>query len=433
MIRPEPDIVSVDAPDRRLDLAFLAVVVVLGLAAGFVGTGRPVVGLALVAAAAGVCLLAVRPVLVAVLAVPAVYGYQSVGPGGALGLSDVLLLAGAFLALPALARSPAFRRTGSLTRGFVVYLALLLPSLLVHPSGAAGRELLHRVVLVVAAVLVGAWLVTERQVEPALRLLALISGFFAVASILTWLTNGHQAAYPLGYHKNYAGSLLALTLLILLCASAHVPLRTGLRFPAIGLLVAGLLATQSRGAILGAALGALLWLFAPGSGVGVRGRSRVVAVVLAVGFVLYSGQSVRQQLVSSNVETNSVGIRRDVETYTRELWRTSPVVGVGIRYFTSGEYGELAQAPNNAIDNELAESGLIGTAGFVGFHVVALTLLWRRRRTALGLTALALVSGQLLHGMVDIYWSSGITPLPFMLAGMALAEPAPRPDPDPEP
>ena len=39
---------------------------------------------------------------------------------------------------------------------------------------------------------------------------------------------------------------------------------------------------------------------------------------------------------------------------------------------------------------------------------------------------LAVFSGQLLHGMFDIYWSSGLTPLPFIAIGMALAERGPH-------
>lgn len=418
---------------RRLDVGFLLGVALLGVAAGFVGAGHASLGAALVVLGAGVCVVAARPVLCAVLALPALYGYQSVGLGGGLGLSDLLLVGAALLALPALAHSRALRSTAPLNRAFVVYLVLLVPSLLAHPSAAGITEVVHRLVIVASPVVVGAWLVHEAKVKAALRLLLLASGFFALAAIATWLTNGHQPAYPLGYHKNYVGSLLALSLLVALCAPQQVGWRTGLRVPLILLLALGTLATQSRGAVLGAALGGFVWLFAP-RGAGVTGRGRVVAVVLAAGFAFYAATSVQNQLTSADVSTNSAGVRQHVEAYTRELWRTSPLVGVGIRYFNSGQYGALAQQPNNAFDNELAESGLAGTAGFVVLHGAALVLLWRRRRSPLGVAALATFTGQFLHGQFDIYWSSGLTPLPFLLAGMALAEdPSSAEDREPEP
>lgn len=410
---------------RRNALWFLAVAVV-GAAVGLVGTRRPALGLALLLLCAGACLVVARPVHVAVLAVPGLYAIQGVGGGGA-GPTDLLIVTATLLALPALTRAPGRHGIAPLLWAFAGYLALLAPSVIAHPSSAAVVEVVHRLVIVPGAVLVGAWLVQERSVAPALRLLVLVSAGFAVVSVLTWLTNGHQAAYPLGFHKNYMGTLLALVLLIALCLPHLLGLPTWVRLSASGLIVLGVLACQSRGAILGAALGGLVWLFAPRSGTHVTGRARLLAAVLALGFGLYAGYSVQEQLTSQDVSTSSAGVRREVEAFTRDLWRTSPVDGVGIRYFNSGQYGPLAQASNNAINNELAEAGLAGATGFVLFHTTALVLLWRRRRTALGVAALALLSGQLLHGMFDIYWSSGITPLPFLLAGMALAS---RPDED---
>lgn len=408
-------------PHRRADATACTAVVVLGLAVGYFGSDRPRIGLVLVLLLSGLAFMAVRPVLAAVLSLPAVYGYQSLGLGPSLGLSDLMLIAGGLLALPALARAGSLRALSPLNGAFLVYLAFVTPSLIANPTAAAAQEVVHRVVIVIGAVLVGAWLVQEGRVKSALRLLVLLTVFFAIASVITWLTNGQQPAYPLGYHKNYVGSLLAFVLIIGLCLPDRLVMPTLLRVFAFGIIILGLLACQSRGAILGAALGGVIWLFAPQQGERVRGRARLAAALLAVSFSVYAGQSVQDQLTSSDVETNSVGVRRDVEAFTLELWRSSPITGVGIRYSSSGEYGRLARASNNAINNELAEAGIAGATGFVIFHSVVLALLWRLRRSALGVTALALVSGQLLHGMFDIYWSSGITPVPFIVAGMALA------------
>ena len=411
---------------RRLDAGFIIGILVVGAAASLLGEHQPKLAVVLVLAVAFLGFLATRPVLAAVAAVPAVYGFQSVGLGGGLGVSDVLLVVTMFLALPAIAHSPEMQSLTTLNRSFALYALLLVPSLLVNQTGAADREVLHRFILVSGAAVVGAWLVYEHAETAALKSLLVVSTVLAVVAGLTALTNGFRPAEPFGYNKNYLGSLLALTLVIMLCAPEHLAVSTSVRVPAIALLIAGTVACQSRGAILGAGAGGLLWLFAPRQGTGVAGRNRVVALLLAASFVGYSGYSVQQQFTSANKKTNSAGVRLDVEAYTRDLWRTSPVVGIGIRYFNTGNYGFLGINPNNAIDAELAESGLVGTAGFVAFHVAILLALWRRRRSQLGIAALAVVVGQLLHGQFDNYWSSGITPLPFIIAGMALAGAAQR-------
>ena len=235
------------------------------------------------------------------------------------------------------------------------------------------------------------------------------------------MQSGFEPAYPLGFHKNYAGSLLSLAFLVALAAPQAARLSPRARGAILLLMASGMVATQSRGAMLGAALGALLWFFAPRGKRVVSGRARVAGALVAVLFVGYTGYSVTAQLDSANAETNSVGVRRDVEAKTQELWRSSPVVGVGIRYFTTQDLGQFARASNNALNSELAESGVLGATGFVLFHGTALVVLFRRRRSELGLAALATVGCQLLHGMVDIYWSAGVSPLPWMLSGMALA------------
>lgn len=409
------------APRRRLDVAIVGFILVTGGAAGFLGSSRPRLALAMITIGCAVAVVAAKPVLCAVLAVPALYGYQGVGLGPALGLSDVLLLAAAVLALPAVAHTSHLLTVGPVNRAFAGYLALLVPSIAAHPTGAAAREVLHRLVIVTGAVLVGVWLSQQGGVRSALRLLVGVSVVFAAVSCVVSVASGFAPAYPLGYHKNYVGTLLALTLLVVLCAPGVLGLNPILRTASTGLIVLGVMATQSRGAILGAALGGFIWLFAPRKGTGIKGRTRVGAAVLAVGFGVFATYSVQQQLSADDVSTNSVGVRRQVAAYTEELWRSSPLVGVGIRYFNTGEYGLFAQAPNNAITSELAEAGVVGATGFVGLHAVVLASLWRRRRSQLGLAALTVFCGQLLHGMFDIYWSSGLTPLPFILAGMSLS------------
>jgi hypothetical protein len=94
-----------------------------------------------------------------------------------------------------------------------------------------------------------------------------------------------------------------------------------------------------------------------------------------------------------------------------------------LKYYNTHSFGPYAFAPNNIIDNELAESGLIGLAGFVFFQVSVGIAGVRRRGSPLVAAALGVAAGQLLHGMFDIYWTAGVITLPFIVLGMALAGP----------
>lgn len=71
---------------------------------------------------------------------------------------------------------------------------------------------------------------------------------------------------------------------------------------------------------------------------------------------------------------------------------------------------------------ELAESGIIGLIGFTALQAaVAAAGVRRRRNGPLVAAAVGIVAGELLHGMVDIYWAAGVVTLPFVVMGIALA------------
>jgi O-antigen ligase len=160
-----------------------------------------------------------------------------------------------------------------------------------------------------------------------------------------------------------------------------------------------------------------------------RGHSRrVKALSVLVGLALaaFAFVSIRDQLNQNQADARngSIGVRFNVERVARQIWRTSPVTGAGLKYYNTGTYGPFAQAPNNDVDNELAESGVIGLVGFIALEGFVLAAGVRRRRSGkLVAAAAGMVVAHLLHGMVDIYWSAGVVTLPFLVLGIALAEP----------
>jgi O-antigen ligase len=148
--------------------------------------------------------------------------------------------------------------------------------------------------------------------------------------------------------------------------------------------------------------------------------------VLAVGFLAYAGYLVHSQVsdTTATVNTNSVAVRNKTNAATLALWRTSPIVGVGIYYYNDPKYQEMNRflvAPPNDIYEALAEGGVVLAVGFVVFQVGAVSVLFRRRNP-LAVAGLAMVADRLMHGLVDIYWTAGNSSLPWIIAGMGLAQ-----------
>jgi hypothetical protein len=397
-------------------LAFVATALLLGRLAA---THRPVAVLAVVVLG-GAAVVASRPVLLATLAVPMLLWTHRLGP--AISYADAGLAASSLLALPALSRSGALKLAGPALRASSIYLSLVLITVVANPSGAAVTEWVHRIILINGAVVVGVWVTVEGTLRSALRLLAALAAFLAVAAAVTSVATGFQPAYPLGFHKNFVGSACVSVLLLLVAAPDEVRLPARLRVITLVALGVGILATQSRGAMLGATLGTLIWLFrslrsrAEGRG---RQRGRVLAVLVGIGLAYFSITSIHAQLTDKTTSVTSATIRVKAEAYAREIWRSSPITGVGLRYFNSGRFPGAIN-PTNAFDSELAEAGLIGTAGFTLFHLGLFRVLWRLRSN-LGVAALAVMSARFLHGQIDIYWSAGVSSLPFVVLGAALA------------
>jgi hypothetical protein len=256
----------------------------------------------------------------------------------------------------------------------------------------------------------------------ALRLLLAATVMVSIAAIVTALATGLQPAYPWGLHKNFIGSLFATFLLL---AVIHYPvfrLPAAGRLPLVLTLSAGLLAAQSRGAFL-TLLAGLLVLAVRRQGrhtLPVRAAA-VLAVCGIAALIVASVQNQLQERVETGNPNDSLAQREQVETATFDLWQENWLVGVGLKYFTTGAFGAADQAPNNVLNESMAETGIVGTAGFLILQGVAVLAL-ARGSGPLATAGLACVVGRLLHGQVDIYWSAGTAALPWLIAGFGLGE-----------
>jgi hypothetical protein len=415
---------------RAPEFALVVFVIVAGAVAGAIGVRDAKLGGLIVATLVMLLLVSRRPVILAIVAVAGVYAVQRLGstsptPGssGGISYSDALIAAATIMALPVLAGSAELRRLRSAATAITTYLALLIPSVLANHSSRVYLEWLHRCVMLGGALLVGAWLVREGAQRSALRGFVGVSTVIAALACYDTLSHGLHSASPMQLNKNFIGSLFAVALVLVLAAPSVLNLKPTVRIVAIVVIGAGLLSSQSRGGQLAAVLGVLV-AFVLDSGTH-RRRTQVMAGAVALALAIAAGLSIHAQLQQDTADfrNSSAGVRFNVEDVTRDVWRTSPVVGVGMKYFNTGVYGPYAQAPNNVVDNELAESGLIGLAGFILLQLGTIFACIRRRSLVLVPAAAGAIAGQLLHGMVDIYWAAGVITMPFVLLGIALAGP----------
>jgi hypothetical protein len=163
-------------------------------------------------------------------------------------------------------------------------------------------------------------------------------------------------------------------------------------------------------------VGALIWWFRERRAPAQHRRKLVALFVISL--AAFASITIYNQLQSGSHYT-SLTQRSDVERATRHLWMEHPLTGVGLRFFKTPAYAGY-QAPNNVVNEVLAEAGVPGLLGFIVFAAGSLVGL-ARGRGSLATAALCAVAGRFVHGLVDIYWVGGTTALPWIIAGMGLA------------
>ena len=397
-----------------------------GLTSGYLAVREPKLAAAFIGLGVVLALIARSPIAIAVLVAPSAFNVSRLSIGHGIALPDVVLLIATVLSFPALARLSTPRGVTSVRKWFAVYLVAMLVIVLIHPSGRSVIEVFHRTLLVDGAVGVGAWIYLGGKARLALRLLVGVAASVGVIYFIFGVAHGFgsTSAQPLGLDKNYVGSVLGLSVLVVLAAPGELDLQPTVRYAALAAMGGGLVGSHSRAAMVGLVIGIFVWFFRTHSDY--RKRSFIIAAVLAAGFLTYASYLVSGQVADklATQNTNSVAVRNQTEEATIALWRTSPLVGVGIYYYTDPAYQEMNRwlvAPTNAVVEALAEGGIVLAAGFIIFNVGAVSVLLRYRNP-LAVAGLALVADRLAHGMVDIFWTAGDASLPWLIVGMGMAQ-----------
>lgn len=352
----------------------------------------------------------------AVIAVPGILITQRLA-GGSISGSDVLLTLASISAVLAGVQRRLPPQARLVLRALSIYLVSLLASIIANQNSRGDLEWLHRLVLVGGSILVGCWLVERGQHVLAMRLLCIGLAVFGVASVITCFAHGLQPAYPFGEQKNFAGSVLAMGLLVTIAAPRLVRLPLRIYVPMLLIFASGLLATQSRGSMLELVAGLLVWFVRTRKE---RGRAvTVLAGLIAAGFAYFVVTSVQSQFASqaAGQHINSITTRYQVEDRTRKLFYHHPLTGVGLRFYKTAKYSTY-QVPNNIADEVLAEAGIPGLIGLVVL-VTGSVVACRRIPGQYGTAALAVTIGHFVHGAVDIYWVAGTVTLPWLIVGMA--------------
>jgi hypothetical protein len=220
--------------------------------------------------------------------------------------------------------------------------------------------------------------------------------------------------------KNPVGQLIANAIMLLVGFRALHRL-----WPCLLVLVPALLLTQSRGAIVAAAIGIIVIVLLRG----LPGRQmaiRISPVLLAAGltFVLIPATS-QERLTTFSAGTTtkaeySIWYRDQYAADARRIIEANRWTGVGV-----GNYGAANASSFNPVDDphnvlllQAAEGGYVLAAGFVLIVAGSFLALVRMRRIELAPAAAGILLSTAVHGVVDVYWVRGTPVLSWLLVGV---------------
>jgi len=239
-------------------------------------------------------------------------------------------------------------------------------------------------------------------------------------SAVLWVAVGNGQA-ALGVDKNPAGQFLATSILLLL----FTDVARRLRWPLILLQLGGLAATQSRGAVLGLAVGIVVVIALSPR----RSRALIAAGALAVVaaslLVVYPQAIVGRFLNESGDSLATANQRTLFRNDALTQYHATAPWGVGI-----GSYHAQDQAlqnvatpdPHNVLVFCLVEGGVALLIAFIIMVLgPAIYLFFKARIRSLVAVTLAVQASVMAHSMVDVYWVRNTPDAGWILVGAALA------------
>ena len=393
-------------------------VAVLGSAAlGALTSSHRLIGLIIGALVGAVGVLVTDPLLVPVAAFPATLLIQRVGSGGSgssVSISDLMVLFALAFALPKV----HWEKAGTLRRALVpaaAYEALVLVTVIVHPNSHDSLEWAHRLVMLLGSLVVG-WVVAAsgraRQAVTALLVGCMVLAALALEHSVT--LHFHAAQWG-SYQKNYIGTTMWMAVIIAHLNPPWIAVPPWLARTAKYLCVLGLLASQSKQAIIALFVVAAFAAYRQPS---VRRRSKFLLAALVP--LLVAGYFILTAEIAQlpHNRFNSIATREASLSADLHVWLASPIFGQGMRWFYLPQFIGYIQPPDIFVE-VLTETGVIGILALLVLLGGSGRLFLSLPR-AIGTLAFVLVLGRAFEAIFDIYWvSAGIT-LPWLVAGLAI-------------
>lgn len=378
----------------------------------------PVVAAVIAVFLIGAVLTGSQPYALALLAIPGLFVTTRVGIGaGDLSVSDVALAA-AFGSALLLGHRPYSQPLKSLLWLNLFYQFTTIFTVIVNPSSTNTVEWFHAWLLVSGALVAG-WAV-GRGGYARTALATMVASTLVVAAG-TYATAASQfihgnfspvyPGWPFEMHKNFAGSMLALGILILFVAPDWTRWSRGWARLALVFLAGALLLTQSRQAMIGLAVVLIIVVVRRG----VAGHI-VLTALLAIPAAVLIVQTVVEQVDSQN-QFNSYYQRIDWLREVYALWKLSPVFGHGLRYWYSHPWANF-QPPQAEVEI-LASAGVFGLVGFVVMWLGMVVVLWRVD-PRYGTLALGALLSRIVAAQFDLFWVAAQVSIPFVIAGICL-------------
>ena len=393
-------------------LAVVAVGVFIGLMSGGIAESSDYAVLAALAVLAIVVSIA-APQLMIALALPATLLMARVG--GLLSVSDFVLALATVLSFTVIRGRDLLPMRALLWAG-MAYIVTSLPTVILNPYAANAVEWVHEVVLILGSMVVGFTIGRSGMAPLSAGIYVLacvgIGVAAAIAGVVMIATEGSFGpVYLPELHKNTIGGALAAAIVLLYARPAWFRWPPMLALGAMVVCAVGIAASGSRQGMIGAVVGLLVVALRPHPD---TGRFRVLPWLVAIPVAIAVFTLVDDQLAEDN-QFNSAYQRLDWYAQTIDIWLHSPVFGVGLRWWYTGEYAEF-QPPNAELE-VLSSVGVVGLIGFLVMFLVAAVALWRID-PRYGTVGVAIVATRFTQGQFDLYWVAGQASLLWIVAGI---------------
>jgi len=364
-------------------------------------------------------LTASKPLAIALFAMPGLMISQRIGIGGAeLSVSDAALAA-AFGTALLLGQRPYSKPLRQLLWLNLLYQFATLFTVIVNPYLANTVEWFHAWLLVSGALIIGWALGAAGYARTALSVLVFTACVIAAVTVVEAVAGyaigdfGPAApSWPIPMHKNFVGTVFAFAAVVAFLNPDWVGWTRGWSRLAFVLLVAGVVVSQSRQALIG--LMAAIMIAVIRRSTSRRSRILVLLLLIPAGWLIVS--MVAEQIQSQN-EHNSVFQRLDWFREVYHYWRESPIFGHGLRYWR--EPGSLGYQPPQGELEVLASAGVVGLAAFIVMWIGILLVLWHVH-PRFGTLAVAIVLTRIVQAQFDLFWVAAQVSIPFVIAGICL-------------